>query len=47
MAQRALIIGLGSTGYDICKQLLERVQWEHGGLERAPWLEILILETEN
>ncbi len=46
MAQRALIIGLGSTGYDVCKQLVERVQWEHGGLDKTPWLKILVLETE-
>lgn len=46
MAQRALIIGLGSTGFDVCKHLVERVQWEVGGLEKAPWLEILVLETE-
>jgi hypothetical protein len=46
MAQRALIIGLGSTGYDVCKHLVDRVQWECGGLERTPWLEVFCLETE-
>ncbi|HEY0072685.1 MAG TPA: tubulin-like doman-containing protein [Abditibacteriaceae bacterium] len=47
MPQRTLILGLGSTGFDICKLLLERIEWEYGGLERTPWLEILVLETEE
>ena len=46
MAQRALIIGLGSTGYDICNYISQRIQWEQGGMDRVPWLKFLILETE-
>ena len=46
MAQRALIIGLGSTGYDICNYINQRIQWEQGGMDRVPWLKFLILETE-
>ena len=46
MAQRALIIGLGSTGYDICDYIAQRIQWEQGGMDRVPWLQFLILETE-
>ena len=46
MAQRALIIGLGSTGYDVCDYIAQRIQWEHGGLEHTPWLKFLVLETE-
>ena len=46
MAQRALIIGLGSTGYDICNYISQRIQWEQGGMDRMPWLKFLILETE-
>lgn len=47
MAQRALIIGLGSTGYDVCNHIAQRIQWEHGGLSRVPWLKFLVLETET
>ena len=46
MAQRALIIGLGSTGYDVCNYINQRIQWEQGGMDRVPWLKFLILETE-
>ncbi len=46
MAQRALIIGLGSTGYDVCNYIAQRIQWEQGGMDRVPWLKFLILETE-
>lgn len=45
MARRALVIGLGSNGYDVCNQLVRRIQWEYGGLERVPWLKVLCLET--
>ncbi len=46
MAQRALIIGLGSTGYDVCDYIAQRIQWEQGGFDAAPWLKFLVLETE-
>lgn len=43
---KTLVIGLGSTGTEILEALAERVDWEVGGLHRAPWLEFLAVETD-
>jgi hypothetical protein len=47
MANRVLCIGIGSTGLDICRDLVERVELEWGGLERTPWLRVLSYETKD
>jgi Tubulin like len=43
---KTLVIGLGSTGTEILETLAERVDWEVGSLERAPWLQFLAVETD-
>lgn|GEM_PF-1615141 len=43
---KTLVIGLGSTGTRVCEALAERLEWEVGSLERAPWVEFLCLETD-
>ncbi|UQN08779.1 tubulin-like doman-containing protein [Deinococcus sp. QL22] len=43
---KTLVIGMGSTGTEILEALAERIDWEVGGLERAPWLEFLAIETD-
>ncbi len=43
--QKTLVVGLGSTGTRVCNALAERIEWEVGGLERAPWVEFLCIET--
>ena len=42
---KTLVVGLGSTGAEICDLLAERVEWELGHLERAPWMRFLCIET--
>jgi hypothetical protein len=42
---KTLVIGLGSTGTQICDALAERIESEVGSLERAPWIEFLCVET--
>ncbi len=43
--QKTLVVGLGSTGTRVCNALAERIEWEVGSLERAPWVEFLCIET--
>src|SRR5579871_6425763 len=45
--RKALILGVGSTGLEICKQLAERLTWTYGSLEEAKWIRILVLETQH
>lgn len=45
MAQKTLIIGLGSTGLSIARDVLERVRDEFGTTERIPWIEAACFET--
>lgn len=42
---KTLVIGLGSTGTRICDRVAERIVWELGGLERAPWVQFACIET--
>lgn len=43
---KTLVIGLGSTGTEILESLADRIDWEVGGLSRAPWVEFLAVETD-
>ncbi|MCD0161435.1 tubulin-like doman-containing protein [Deinococcus sp. 6YEL10] len=43
---KTLVIGLGSTGTEILEALADRIDWEVGGLGRAPWVEFLAVETD-
>lgn len=47
--RRTLIIGLGSTGRDICDDILTRILWSSGNnsLDKVPWVNLLVLETEQ
>jgi hypothetical protein len=45
MARKTLVIGLGTTGADICNRLMERLIWEHGSLQQTPWIRFLVVET--
>lgn len=47
MAQRTLIIGLGSTGMRTCEEVLKRAEGEYGSLDRVPWLRAIAFETEQ
>lgn len=43
---KTLVIGLGSTGTEILEALADRIEWEVGSLDRAPWVQFLALETD-
>ncbi|WP_420596740.1 tubulin-like doman-containing protein [Deinococcus sp.] len=43
---KTLVIGLGSTGTEMLEALADRIDWEVGGLRRAPWVEFLAIETD-
>ncbi|HRI45052.1 MAG TPA: tubulin-like doman-containing protein [Fimbriimonadaceae bacterium] len=45
MAQRTLIIGIGSTGMAICEDVLQRIVDEFGSLDRVPWIKAVAFET--
>jgi len=43
---KTLVIGLGSTGTEICERVAERIRWELGSLQRVPWVRFLCVETD-
>ena len=45
MPKRLLVIGLGSTGAEVCNRMIERIEWEYGGLSATPWVRFLAIET--
>ena len=44
---KTLVIGLGSTGTQVCNSLLRRLEWEFGSADRAPWVQFMAIETNN
>nr|BAL56456.1 hypothetical conserved protein [uncultured prokaryote] len=44
---KALVIGLGSSGIEVCDKVIERVRWELGDVGRAPWIRFLGIETNQ
>jgi hypothetical protein len=44
---KTLVIGLGTTGTRVCNELVKRIEWELGSLERAPWVNFLAIETNS
>src|SRR4051794_1568072 len=45
--RKLLVLGLGSTGADICNDLADRLIEEFGALERVPWIRFLCVETNT
>jgi hypothetical protein len=45
--RKALIIGLGGTGVEICNWLAERLRWEFGDLKRVSWVDFYCLDTST
>lgn len=44
---KTLVIGLGSSGLEVCSFLADRIRWELGSVQRAPWVRFLGIETNN
>ncbi|MCS6830750.1 MAG: hypothetical protein NZ749_08925, partial [bacterium] len=44
---KTLVIGLGSTGTEICEMIARRIVWELGSIKRAPWVRFLCIETDG
>lgn len=44
---KALVIGLGSTGTEICANIIRRIEWELDSISRAPWIRFLCIETDG
>jgi len=47
MARKILVIGLGTTGYEICEQMIQRIEGEYGALDKAPWVQFQWFETAD
>ncbi len=47
MAVKTIVIGMGSFGHDVAQHLVQRIEADHGGLDRTPWLKFLVYETEQ
>jgi hypothetical protein len=43
--RKTLVLGLGSTGLQVCEQLAEHLNWQYGSFERASWVRLLVVET--
>jgi hypothetical protein len=43
--RKTLVLGLGSTGLQVCEQLAEHLNWQYGSFERAAWVRLLVVET--
>lgn len=44
---KTFVIGLGSTGTAICRQIAQRIEWEFGGQDQCPWIKFLCIETNK
>lgn len=44
---KTLVIGVGTTGTRVAQAVADRAAWEYGGLEQAPWIRYLCLETDQ
>ncbi|MEN3001563.1 MAG: tubulin-like doman-containing protein [Armatimonadota bacterium] len=44
---KTLVIGLGSSGIEVCDRVIERIRWELGDVRRAPWVRFLGIETNT
>lgn len=44
---KSLIVGLGGTGTDICKQVAERINWEFGDLNKVGFVKFLSIDTSR
>ena len=45
--RRTLILGLGTTGKEVAEAVAEHLTWQFGGFEKATWVRMLVLETEQ
>ena len=45
MAQKTLLIGIGTTGLHICEDVLQRIEDEYGDANKIPWLRAVAFET--
>lgn len=43
---KTLIVGLGSTGTEVCDMIAERIEWELGDVSKSPWVRMLCIETD-
>ncbi len=43
--RKTIVLGLGSTGMQVCEQLAEHLTWQFGGMDRVGWVRMLVLET--
>lgn len=44
---KTLVIGLGSSGTQICDAVAKRIEWELQDLNRVPWVKFLCIETNR
>ncbi|MDR3692769.1 MAG: tubulin-like doman-containing protein [Fimbriimonas sp.] len=47
MARKVLLIGIGSTGWELCEQVLEKIELEWGEAKNTPWIKMLAFETDQ
>lgn len=47
MARKVLLIGLGSTGWEFCEHVLEKLELEWSSSECTPWIKLLAYDTDQ
>ncbi len=45
--RRTFILGLGTTGKEVAEAVAEHLTWQFGGFEKASWVRLLVVETEQ
>lgn len=45
--RRTLVIGFGTTGKEVAEALAEHLTWQFGDFQKAAWVRLLVLETEQ
>jgi len=45
--RRTLVIGFGTTGKEVAETLAEHLTWQFGDFQKAAWVRLLVLETEQ
>jgi Tubulin like len=45
--RRTFILGLGTTGKEVAEAVAEHLNWQFGSFEKASWVRLLVVETEQ
>lgn len=47
MPSKTLVIGIGTTGTDVCRLVKEKILADYGDMDAVPWLRVLAFDTKD